>query len=316
MALSSKKIVMGTRGSRLALAQYEEVKRLIGAKHPEVDVELKVVSTQGDENHDRSVASLGVGVFVRDIETALLQGDIDVAVHSLKDLPTTVPDGLTIAGVPYREDPRDAVVSRRGCSLEDLQPGSIVATGSARRRALVHSMRDDLILKPIRGNVTTRLEQLDKTDGDIDALVLAVAGLKRLGRQARISQYLSCMSFTSAPGQGALALETRFNDDAAISICKSIEHQSTRRCVDAERAFLSAIGGGCSAPIGAHARIDDDTLTMAVFVADPAGSQLLRGIRDGPSVSGEQIAQSLAEELTDSGALELLPSLSPSPLSA
>ena len=296
----------------MAVAQYQEVKRLVEEKHPEIAVEHKVISTTGDANREQSIASLGVGVFVRSIETALLQGEIDVAVHSLKDLPTAIPDGLVIAGVPYREDPRDTVVSRGGHSLEDLPPGAVVATGSARRRALIHSMRNDLILKPIRGNVTTRLDLLDQVDSDIDALVLAAAGLKRLGRQSRASQYLSCMSFTSAPGQGALALETRADDDFAHSICRSVEHQSTRRCVDAERAFLSAIGGGCSAPIGAHARIDDDTMTMSVFVADPAGAQLLRGNQSGPSASGESIAQSLAQELTESGAQNLLPDLNPS----
>ena len=303
------KLILGCRSSRLAIAQANEVAAALTTRFDDIELERVSIKTSGDNRPDVPVSEIGVGVFVKEIEAALLRGDIDVAVHSLKDLPSTLPDGLTIASVPYREDPRDVVVSKHPGGFAQLSKGSIVATGSARRRALVHAERGDLILKPIRGNVTTRVRMLDEEGSIIDALVLAAAGLKRINMTDRVSEYLSCMSFVAAPGQGALALQTRADDSRAIEICAAIEHNATRVCVDAERAFVAEIGGGCSAPIGAHARIDDDLITLAVMISDPSGVNLMRQ-RDSSKISeGTELGKRLAGRLFDAGALELLPRL-------
>ena len=303
------KLILGCRDSRLAVAQANEVAGALLERYDDIDIQLVSIKTSGDARPDVPVSDIGVGVFVKEIEAALMRGEINVAVHSLKDVPSTIPEGLTIAGVPYREDPRDVVVSKHPGGLAQLRKGSIVATGSARRRALINAERGDLILKPIRGNVTTRLNMLDEEDSIIDALVLAAAGLKRINMADRVSQYLSCMSFVAAPGQGALALQTRADDARSIGLCAAIEHETTRICVDAERAFIAEIGGGCSAPIGAHARIDDDVITLATMVSDPSGVNLMK-CRDSSKVSeGIELGKRLAGQLIEQGALELLPRL-------
>ncbi len=301
------KLVIGCRNSQLAIAQTDEVAAALSDRFRDIEIERAFIATSGDASPDIAVSEIGVGVFVKEIENSLLREEIDIAVHSLKDLPTTMPDGLTIAGVPYREDPRDAVVSRHSSGLADLPRGSIVGTGSARRRALINAERGDLILKPIRGNVTTRLDMLEDDASVIDALVLAAAGLKRLKMAWRVSEYLSCMKFVAAPGQGALALQTRIDDTNAVAACASIEHDDTRISVDAERAFMAEIGGGCSTPIGAHARVDDNILTMAVMVSDASGLHLLRRQDSADVRDGTELAKRLAGELVDAGALDLLP---------
>ena len=303
------KLTLGCRGSRLALAQADEVAKGLSARFPNLEVDKVPIKTSGDDRRDVAVSEIGVGVFVKEIEAALLRGEIDVAVHSLKDLPSALPDGLTIAGVPYREDPRDAVVSKHSGGLSELPKGSIVATGSARRRALINAERDDLILKPIRGNVTTRLRMLDDEDSIIDALVLAAAGLKRIDMADRVTDFLSCMSFVAAPGQGALALQTRAEDFRSIELCAAIEHKATRICVEAERAFVAEIGGGCSAPIGAHARIDNDSITLVVMISDPSGVNLNRLRDSAPVNEALELGKRIAGRLIDDGALRLLPRL-------
>ena len=301
------KLVLGCRDSKLAIAQANQVAASLQSRFENIEIERGSIKTSGDIRQDSPVSEIGIGVFVKEIETALLSGEIDVAVHSLKDLPSATPEGLTIAGVPYREDPRDVVVSKNGGGLHDLPLGAIVATGSARRRALINAERSDLILKPIRGNVTTRLEMLDDDDSVIDALVLAAAGLKRINMSDRVSEYLSCMSFVAAPGQGALALQTRSEDSRSIAICSAIEHAGTRLCVDAERAFMAEIGGGCSAPIGAHARIDDNTITLAVVVSDPSGVNLIHHRESAPAPEAVELGQRVAERVVADGARDLLP---------
>ena len=307
------KLVLGCRDSKLAIAQVDEVADTLRNRFENIEIERVSIKTSGDIKQDAPVSEIGVGVFVKEIESALLRGEIDVAVHSLKDLPSAMPVGLTIAGVPYREDPRDAVVSKRGGGLSDLPAGAIVATGSARRRALINAERGDLILKPIRGNVTTRLEMLDNEDSVIDALVLAAAGLKRINMARRVSQYLSCMSFVAAPGQGALALQTRSDDTSSIAICTAIEHAGTRLCADAERAFMAYIGGGCSAPIGAHARISDATITLAVVVSDPSGVNLIRHRESAPASDAVELGKRVAERVIADGARDLLPEVAVAP---
>ncbi len=302
------KLVLGCRDSKLAIAQADEVAALLETRFDNIEIEKVSIKTSGDFRQNDPVSEIGVGVFVKEIETALLRGDIDVAIHSLKDLPSEIPDGLMIAGVPYREDPRDVVVSRHPGGLNELPPGSIVATGSARRRALINAERGDIILKPIRGNVTTRLEMLDEKDSVIDALVLAAAGLKRIEMSNRISEYLGCMSFVAAPGQGALALQTRSDDARSIAVCSAIEHEYTRLCIEAERSFMAEIGGGCSAPIGAHARIDDGVITLAVVVSDASGLNLLRLRATAPAKEAVALGKSVALRIIEDGARDLLPS--------
>ena len=309
MTPAARKIVLGCRDSQLAIAQANEVANALNERFDDIDIELVSIKTSGDFRPDVAVSEIGVGVFVKEIEAALLEGEIDIAVHSLKDLPSEIPEGLVISGVPYREDPRDVVISNLGVGLNDLPAAAIVGTGSARRRALISSERGDLILKPIRGNVTTRLAMLEDEESVIDALVLAAAGLKRLGMAGRISEYLGCMSFVAAPGQGALALQTRAEDEVASELCSTIEHTGTRICVDVERAFMSHIGGGCSAPIGAHARIDGDTLTLAAFVSEASGTNIVRH-RDSSDVQyGIELGKRVADNLIKQGALDLLPQL-------
>ena len=303
------KLTLGCRNSRLALAQAHEVAEALSARFPNLEIDTVTITTSGDSRRDVAVSEIGVGVFVKEIEAALLSGEIDVAVHSLKDLPSKIADGLTIAGVPYREDPRDAVISKNSGGLAQLPRGSVVATGSARRRALINAERSDLILKPIRGNVTTRLRMLDEDDSIIDALVLAAAGLKRIDMAERISEYLSCMSFVAAPGQGALALQTRSDDKKSTELCAAIEHSATRICVDSERTFIAEIGSGCSAPIGAHARVDGETITLAVMVSDPSGVNLVRLSESAAADEGVELGKRLAGRLIENGARNLLPNL-------
>ena len=305
MVNSSRKIVLGCRDSILAIAQANEVADALRNRVDDFAIEIATFNTAGDAQRELPVAQIGVGVFVKEIEAALASGEIDIAVHSLKDLPTVLTEGLIIAGVPYREDPRDAVISRNGAGLNTIKSGSIVATGSARRRALIAATRDDLILKPIRGNVTTRLAMLKKENSVIDALVLAAAGLKRINMSDRISEYLGCMSFVSAPGQGALALQTRSDDTIAQAICAAIEDTSTRICVETERTFMSEIGGGCSAPIGAHAQINGNVVTLAVFVSEPSGANYVRHRASAPANEGVALGKRVAQHVIQQGALDL-----------
>lgn len=307
MASVSRKIILGCRDSFLAIAQANQVAEAFKKRFDDVGIEIATIKTGGDVDRGVPIAQIGIGVFVKEIETALLAGQIDIAVHSLKDLPTSLTDGLVISGVPYREDPRDAVISISGQGLNELHAGSIVATGSARRRALIAANRDDLILKPIRGNVTTRLAMLDDADSVIDALVLAAAGLKRLNLVNRISQYLGCMTFVSSPGQGALALQTRCDDRSAGELCAAVEDPSTRLCVETERAFMAEVGGGCSAPIGAHARVDGNVVTLAVFVSEPSGAKFVRHRASAPADEGLELAKRVANHVIQRGASELLP---------
>ncbi len=304
MVYASRKIVLGCRESSLAMAQANEVADALRKRVDKIDIEIATFKTGGDIRRDVSVDQIGVGVFVKEIEAALAAGEIDIAVHSLKDLPTTLTDGLVIASVPYREDPRDAVISKNDRGLNEINSGSIIATGSARRRALIAAERDDLILKPIRGNVTTRLAMLDEEDSVIDALVLAAAGLKRINMANRISEYLGCMSFVSAPGQGALAVQTRADDKVTRKICAAIEDRSTRICVDTERAFLAEIGGGCSAPIGAHAQINDNVVSLAVFVSEPSGANFVRYRASAPVDEGIEMGKRVAQHVIHQGALD------------
>ena len=274
--------------------------------NPELEVREVNVQTKGDLHPRLPVGSIGTSVFVSELQRALINGEIDVAVHSMKDLPTAEPEGLTVAAVPDREDPRDAVITLDGSTIDELPSGSIVATGSPRRAALTNIRRPDIVLHHIRGNVNTRVERLDSGQSDIDALILAAAGLNRLGLQSRIAQYLGCMEFVAAPAQGALALECRADDTEAISICNTIENPNTRLCVGTERTFVGEIGAGCSTPIGAHAKKSGDQITLAAFVSNLSATESFTIKESAKASNANELARSVALRMLSDGAAELV----------
>ena len=302
---NDRPIKVGTRGSNLALTQTGHVIDALSEANPNIDFEIVTIKTTGDHDQWKNQTPLKVGVFVRELEAALLDNRIDVAVHSLKDMPSLLTSKLVIAAVPRREDPRDALISRKGILLEDLPAGSRIATGSIRRQALVKSMRPDLIVEPVRGNVETRLEKLRQTDGP-DAVILATAGLNRLGLQDQISQHLSCMKFVAAVGQGALAVETRADDNFTTNLAAKIDHIETRQAITAERAFLQVIGGGCSSSVSAHAKITKQQIEISAFASTQDASTVLRERVTGMASDAANIGFKLGQSFVDQGARQLL----------
>ncbi|MEK6302930.1 MAG: hydroxymethylbilane synthase [Acidobacteriota bacterium] len=303
-----RRMTIGTRGSQLALWQSNWVKSEIMRRHPEIEVGLSVISTKGDRVLDVSLPKLGEqgkGLFTKELEEAILERRADLAVHSLKDLPTELPRGLQIGAICKREDVRDALVVRESIdSFDDLPHAASIGTSSLRRQAQLLARRGDLLIKPVRGNVDTRLRKLER--GEFDAVVLAAAGLHRLGHGHRITQYLSEDFMVPAVGQGALAIETREDDGAVNEIVRELDHDATRLACTAERAFLKGLGGGCLVPIGAHAEIDSGTLRLIGLVIKPDGSEAVRGERRSPSDDPESLGQQLAEELLIRGARRIL----------
>ena len=302
---NDRPIKVGTRGSNLALTQTGHVIDALSQANPSIDFEIVTIKTTGDHDRWKTQMPLKVGVFVRELESALLDNRIDIAVHSLKDMPSSLTTELVIAAVPEREDPRDALISRKGILLEDLPSGSRIATGSIRRQALVKSMRPDLTVEPVRGNVETRLEKLRQTDGP-DAVILATAGLNRLGLQDQISQHLSCMKFVAAVGQGALAVETRADDDFTTNLAAKIDHIETRQAITAERAFLQVIGGGCSSSVSAHAKITKQQIEISAFASTQDASTVLRERVTGTASDAANIGFNLGQSFVDQGVLQLL----------
>ena len=302
---NDRPIKVGTRGSNLALTQTGHVIDALSEANPNIDFEIVTIKTTGDHDQWKNQTPLKVGVFVRELEAALLDNRIDIAVHSLKDMPSLLTSKLVIAAVPGREDPRDALISRKGILLEDLPAGSRIATGSIRRQALVKSMRPDLIVEPVRGNVETRLEKLRQTDGP-DAVILATAGLNRLGLQDQISQHLSCMKFVAAVGQGALAVETRADDNFTTNLAAKIDHLQTRQAITAERAFLQVIGGGCSSSVSAHAKITKQQIEISAFASTQDASTFLRERVTGKASDAANIGVSLGESFVAQGVRQLL----------
>ena len=285
---------LGTRASALALAQSGWVAAQLQTVHPELVVELVHITTSGDRSQADNTplsSSSEKGVFAKEIEQALLAGTVDLAVHSMKDLAATLPSGLVIAAIPSREDPRDALIGSR---LDDLPIGATVGTGSVRRKALLNERRPDLKLIEIRGNVDTRLRKL--ASGEYDAIVLACAGLKRLGRAQVIAEKLDPLWFTPDPGQGALALEAREDRTDVCGIVACLNNRTTELCVAAERAFLQALGGGCSTPMGAWANFPDRVFTLHAMMADRDG-QVRRVDIAGSRAQPEDLGRRAAEVL-------------------
>ena len=301
---ASKPVIIGTRGSKLALRQAEEVRASLQTSRPDTPFELRIISSTGDRNRTASLASLGLGVFVKELEEALLAQEIDLAVHSLKDLPTQLAEGLSIAAILARRDARDALVSKSGITLSALSAGSRVGTGSPRRACLVRATRPDLEVAPIRGNVPTRLSKMDGSE--YDALVLAAAGLDRLGLLERVSEFLDLEEFPPAPGQGALAVEVRSKDKQTTSLAATLDHEPSRISVTAERAFLLALGGGCALPIGAYGLLQDGIITLSGFIGSEDGLKLYRGATSGPASDSESVGKDLARLLLENGARELI----------
>lgn len=295
---------IGTRGSVLALAQASWVKRQIEEHEPEIQVELRTIKTSGDRSIDVPIKEIGgKGIFTKEIEDALLGGEIDLAVHSLKDLPSQLPAGLTIAAVPRREDARDVLISRTKAKLAELKHGAIAGTGSLRRRAQLLVYRPDLQILPVRGNIDTRLKKLD--NGEFDALVLAAAGLRRIDRDDRIDQFLPDEICVSAVAQGALGIEAREQADLCERLAFLHDAQTFAE-VSAERAFADRLGSGCHVPIGAHARVTGDQLMMIAVVADSDGQKLLRGELAGNITNAVELGHTLADQLISEGADKLL----------
>ncbi len=295
-------LVLGSRASRLALWQAGWVRERIEARG--CPVRIEVIHTSGDRLADRPLTAIGgQGVFVKEIEEALLTGTIDLAVHSLKDLPTKQPEGLLLACVPEREDPRDLLASPGGPPLLALRPGAVVGTGSPRRACQIRALRVDLEIQDLRGNVDTRVLKLQR--GEYDAIVLACAGVKRLGLSVEGS-VLEFDQMLPAVGQGALAIETRADDRDAADAIGPLHHPATAATVAAERAFLRGLGGGCQAPIAAVAEAGGNRILLRGLVGGPAGERLLRGQREGPLSQPDATGLALADDLLAQGAAALL----------
>ena len=295
---------IGTRGSPLARIQAEEVVRALKAHHLGTSFPVVVVRTGGDTARDASLEELGRGIFTKELEEALLRGQVDLAVHSLKDLPARLPSGLTLAAVPPRLDARDVVVSRDGKGLSKLSSGARVGTSSPRRAALVKALRRDLEAVPIRGNVDTRVRKV--LTGQYDAAILAAAGLLRLGLLQHIAEYLDPSLFVPEPGQGALGIEGREEDREALEVARAIDHPPTRAAVTAERAFLEVMGGGCKVPLAAYGEVRDRWLWLVGLAADPEGGRVMRAPVTGPLEDPLEGGRRLAQALLVPGAREMV----------
>jgi hydroxymethylbilane synthase len=297
------KLIIGSRGSQLALWQANWVKDRLAAAG--FEVEIRIIKTSGDRLHNLPLSQSGTkGLFIKEIEEALTAGEVDLAVHSMKDVPTEQPSGLVVAAVPEREDARDVLITRDGKQFAQLPAGARVGTSSVRRQAQLRTLRCDLELVPMRGNLDTRLRKLAR--GDCDALVLAAAGVHRLGLRGRITEYFALDQMCPAVGQGALALEIRQSDERLEHTVKRLDHAPTHQAVRAERALLRHLGGGCQVPIAAHATPEDEHLNLLAVVASLDGSALIRARASGPIGDPEALGARVARELLDRGAHAIL----------
>ena len=301
-------IKIGTRGSKLALWQANWVKSALEKKFPSTPVELVTIKTQGDKILDVPLAKVGgKGLFVKEIEQALITRRIDIAVHSMKDMPAEIPEGLCIGAIPERENPVDVFISRNGARFNELAAGSIIGTSSLRRGAQLRHARPDMVVRSIRGNLDTRLKKLESEN--FDALVLAAAGVKRLNLEHKITEYLDSALMLPAIGQGALCIETREDDPIVAPLVAALDHAATRAAVAGERAFLNRLEGGCQVPIAGHGQIREDLFTLTGLVAEINGSRVIKGEKTGPPDSSETIGNDLAEELLAGGADKILEKL-------
>ncbi len=299
---------IGTRASKLALWQANWVKSALIAAYPQQNIELVTIKTKGDKILDVPLAKVGgKGLFVKEIEQALLDGRIDIAVHSMKDMPAEIPAGLCIGAIPVREDPADVLISKNGFHFSKLKQGDVIGTSSLRRGAQIRHLKPDLIIVPLRGNVETRLKKLHTEN--LDAIVLAAAGVKRLNLEHRITEYLNSDIMLPAVGQGALSIEIRQNDPDIQPMIKALDDPHTHAIVRGERAFLNHLGGSCQVPIAGHGVINRNIFKLTGLVADLDGSRVLKATASGSMDSNETIGISLARKLLNQGADKILEQL-------
>jgi hydroxymethylbilane synthase len=296
---------IGTRGSPLAIWQAEWVRSELLARHPENVVELVKIKTTGDKITDVPLAKVGgKGLFVKEIETALLEGRIDLAVHSMKDVPAEFPDGLGIGSVPERENPLDVLIARTAKSFDALPKGARIGSSSLRRGAQVQHARPDMTVHPLRGNLDTRIRKLETEK--LDAIILAAAGVRRLGMKDLITEYLPESIMLPAIGQGALAIEVREDDQEIQGLVKTLDHRETRLAVESERAFLNRVEGGCQVPVAAHAKVHGDRIEVTGLIAELDGSAVLRQKVEGPLARHIELGVELADALLGQGGKRIL----------
>lgn len=300
-----KSIIIGTRGSQLALYQAKLVKATLENIFPDLQVELNIIKTKGDKILDVALSKIGdKGLFTKEIENALLDGTADIAVHSLKDLPTKLPEGLKLGAVMERGEFRDALVSVKGLKLADLKAGHVVATSSLRRQAGLLKLIPEIVLKDIRGNVNSRLQKME--EGYCDAMIMAAAGLQRLGFEKYITEILDPEEITPAVSQGAIAIETRIGDTEVDELMARLNHIPTWEAITAERAFLAHLEGGCQVPLGCYSKVENEQLTLSGFVASVDGKEYIHETISGALSDGAGLGVQLAEKMLDRGAGPIL----------
>ncbi len=306
--MPAKLLRIATRKSPLALWQANHVRDALVERHPELSVDLVTMTTQGDKILDTPLAKIGgKGLFVKELEVGLLEGRADIAVHSMKDVPVEFPDGLGLGAILPREDPRDAFISNRSPSIDALPAGARVGTSSLRRQCQLRAHRNDLHLLDLRGNVNTRLKKLD--DGDFDAILLASAGMKRMGWEARITAYLSIEQFLPALGQGAIGIECRLDDASTRALIGELNDHQTALRIEAERALNQGLMGGCQVPIGGHAELAHGVILLRGMVGRPDGSELVQGVISGRPEDARELGGALADDLLSRGARDILDAL-------
>ena len=303
--MPDSKLHIATRKSPLALWQANYVRDALLARNPGLDVELLTMTTQGDKILDTPLAKVGgKGLFVKELELGMLEGRADLAVHSMKDVPVEFPDGLGLAAILPREDPRDALISNKFSSIDELPRGARVGTSSLRRQCQLNARRPDLEILDLRGNVNTRLKKLD--DGEYDAILLAAAGVKRMGWEERITELLEPEQFIPAIGQGAIGIEIRLDDERVRSLVGELNDQQTAIRITAERALNEALQGGCQVPIAGYSEISHGVILLRALVGRPDGSELVQGVISGKPEDAAELGQVLADDLLSRGAREIL----------
>ena len=299
---------IGTRGSRLALWQANWVRDQIQVRFPDLDVEMVVIKTQGDRILDQTLEKLGgKGLFVKELETALIEHQVDMAVHSMKDVPAILPEELEISVIPSREAPDDGLITRHGHKLDSLPENSVIGTSSLRRAAQLRAYRTNIRIKHLRGNIDTRLQKVN--EGEIEAAVMAVAGFKRLGLEKHIAQSLPFSIMLPAIAQGALGIQTRKEDETTLSYLSHLHDPDTAYCVRAERAVLTTLGGSCNIPIAGFCEIHQQHLKLRALLATPDGSRIIRQQAEAPAEQASQLGQKVAHRILEEGGREILASL-------
>ena len=302
--MTDNRLRIGSRTIPLAMAQTEEVIVELRSRIPNWDFEVVPFVNDGDSRNSTPISNLGRGAFTTDIQNALVNGEIDLAIHSAKDLPNALPEGLSIFCISSRKDPRDVMINKWGVSLKEMPSGAVIGTGSPRRKAILQSLRNDITVVPIRGNVGTRIDKIDREN--IDAVVLAAAGLVRLNRIEEVNEFFDTDIFVPDGGQGIIAVQVRSEDIATFSLLNEIQHQSTQIALIAERAFLNALGGGCKVPVAAYASIEGDAVNLISVASDHEGTRLYK-VQSTDSISDPvEAGLNIARKLLDSGAGAIL----------